>query len=59
MIYNLKEIKMQETITVQREEYEQMKRELETLRQSKLYERLLEFEKNIAKKKYTRKDLGF
>jgi len=37
-----------------------MKIEIELLRNSKLYIRLLEFEKNITEgKKYTRKDLGF
>ena len=49
-----------ETITIQKEKFEQMKVELEFLRKSKLYRRLLEFEKNIAEgRKYTRKDLGF
>lgn len=48
-----------ETVTLLKEEYEQMKRELRALRKSKLYERLLEFEQNIAKgKKLTRSDLG-
>lgn len=48
-----------ETITIPRQEFEQMKRELLVLRDSKIYQRLLQFEKNIAKKKYTRQDLGF
>ncbi len=49
-----------DTVTISKEEYEEMKRELETLRDSQLYKRLLEFEKNIADgNKYTRKDLGF
>ena len=48
-----------ETVTILKEDFEQMQREIKTLRHSKVYERLLEFEKNIAKKKYTRKDLGF
>jgi hypothetical protein len=47
---------MSETITVPKEEYEQMKMELKTLRHTKLYERLLQFEQNIAKAKFTRKD---
>ncbi len=37
-----------------------MKREIEVLRNTQVYKRLLEFENNIAQgKKYTRKDLGF
>jgi hypothetical protein len=36
-----------------------MKRELTVLRDSKMYQRLLQFEKNIAQKSYTRQDLGF
>ena len=48
-----------ETVTVLKQEFEQMKRELAILRDSKIYQRLLQFEKNIAKKKYTRQDLGF
>jgi len=48
-----------ETITIPKQEYEEMKTEIETLRNTKLYKRLMEFEKNIAKKKYTRADLGF
>ena len=49
-----------ETITLPRLELEQLHRELETLRNSGLYKRLLEFEKNISEgKRFTRKDLGF
>lgn len=48
-----------ETITIPKEEYAQMKTELRMLRNTELYKRLLEFENNIKKKKYTRKDLGF
>ena len=49
-----------ESVTLPRVEYEQLMTELKTLRNSKLYQRLLEFEKNITTgKKYTRKDLGF
>ena len=41
-------------------QFEQMQMEIETLRHSSLYARLLEFEKNIAQgRKFTRKDLGF
>ena len=50
---------MSDTVTIPREEYVQMKEELNTLRNSKIYKRLLDFEKNIAEKKYTRQDLGF
>jgi len=49
-----------ETITVPKMEFEQMKQELEMLRDSKIYKRLLEFEENISKGKiFTREDLGF
>ena len=49
-----------ETITVSKAELEQLQRELETLRNSSLYKRLLEFEKNISEgKRFTRADLGF
>ena len=51
---------MTETVTIPRQEYEQLKEEVETLRQTALYKRLLEFEKSIAEgKRYTRSDLGF
>jgi len=60
-IYNLtKYITNMKTITMLKEEFEKMKLELETLRNSELYERLLEFEKNIKEGKiFTREDLGF
>lgn len=50
---------MTEMITIPKEEYEFLKKEVQTLRNQKLYKRLLEFEENIQSKKYTRKDLGF
>ncbi|MBN2421350.1 hypothetical protein JXB27_03675 [Candidatus Woesearchaeota archaeon] len=50
---------MTETITIPKQEYEQMKTELKVLRHTKLYERLLQFEENILKAKFTRSDLGF
>lgn len=51
---------MGEAVTISREKYLQMKRGIVTLRKTKLYKRLLEFEENIkAGKIYTRKDLGF
>ena len=49
-----------ETVTIPKEKYEQMVHEIEILRSSKLYQRLLEFENNIKQgKKFTRKDLEF
>lgn len=49
-----------ETLTVSKAELEQLHKELETLRNSSIYKRLLEFEKNISEgKKFTRSDLGF
>ncbi len=49
-----------DTVTISKEEFEQMQVELEALRHSSVYKRLLEFEKNIVlNKKFTRKDLGF
>lgn len=48
-----------DTITIPKEEYEQLIKENKVLRDSDLYKRLLEFEDNIKKKKYTREDLGF
>jgi len=62
--------KSMETVTLSKVKFKSMKEELElqkkeikTLKNGKLYrlyQRLLEFEQNIAKgKKYTRKDLGF
>ena len=49
-----------ETITIPKMQFEQMQQELQTLRHSAVYARLLEFESNIAKgKRFTRKNLGF
>ena len=48
-----------ETVTIPEQEYEEMKTEIETLRNTKLYKRFIECKQNIAKKKYTRADLGF
>ena len=49
-----------ETITLPRSELEQLHKELETVRNSGLYKRLWEFEKNISEgKRFTRADLGF
>lgn len=50
---------MVETITLPKEEYDELLGELEDLRKQKLVSRLKEFEENIKIKKYTRKDLGF
>jgi len=46
-------------VSIPKEQFELMKQELKSLRNSKIYKRLLEFEKNISNKKFTRKDLGF
>jgi len=48
-----------ETVTIPKKEYESLKREVSMLRESTIYKRLLEFEKNIAVRKFSRKDLGF
>ena len=49
-----------DTVIIARDLYEQMKIEIETLRNNRLYKRLLEFEKNVCNgQKYTRADLGF
>jgi len=49
-----------ETITLPKEQFERMKNEIILLRNSVLYKRLLEFERNIfTGKKYSREDLGF
>jgi len=49
-----------EIVTIPREKLEKMQQELAVLRNSKLYRRLLDFEKNIVEgNKYMRKDLGF
>ncbi len=48
-----------ETVTIPKENFELMQREIEILRHSKVYKRLLEFEKNISIKKFSRKYLDF
>jgi len=49
-----------ETITVPKMEFEKMQEELKTLRNTRLYKRLLEFEQGILQgNKFTRTDLGF
>ena len=49
-----------ETVTIPKPEFEQMQHELELLRNTKIYKRLLEFENNILNgKKFTRNNLGF
>ncbi|MCX6708880.1 MAG: hypothetical protein NTW67_04520 [Candidatus Woesearchaeota archaeon] len=48
-----------ETITIPKVEYQVMLAELETLRRTDLYKRLLQFMQNIQGKKFTRADLGF
>ncbi len=48
-----------ETITIPKAEYLRMKSEIKTLRNSDLYKKVLKSKKEIKKKIYTRKDLGF
>lgn len=49
-----------EMITIPKERFERMKIEIKMLRNTRLYQRLLEFEKRILEgKKYTREELGF
>ena len=49
-----------ETVTIPKIQFEQMQRELQTLRHSALYMKLMDFERDIAQgKKFSRKDLGF
>ena len=49
-----------ETVTFPKEKFEQMKQDILFLRNSLVYKRLLEFEKNILEgKKFTRENLGF
>ena len=51
---------MGEVVTIPREKYLGMRREIRALKNTKLYKRLLEFEENVRTGKiYTRKDLGF
>ena len=49
-----------EMITIPKERFMRMEIEIKMLKNSELYKRLLEFEKNISEgKRYTRDDLGF
>ena len=48
-----------ETITIPKEIFQQMESEINLLKNSNTYQRLLEFEENIKNKKFTRKDIGF
>ncbi|GEM_PF-1233900 len=49
-----------ETMLISKDEYAALKRQVEMLKTSKLYKRLLEFEQNISKgRKFYRADLGF
>ena len=48
-----------DTVTLPKEEFEHMKKELETLRNSTLYKRLLDARENVKKEKFTRADVGF
>ncbi|MBU2616393.1 MAG: hypothetical protein KKB79_00210 [Nanoarchaeota archaeon] len=49
-----------ELITIPKEKLEQIQKEINFLRNSSVYKRLLEFEENLsAGEKFTREDLGF
>ena len=49
-----------ETVTIPKEEYDEMKEAVFMIKMSPLYKRLLEFEQRILEgKKHTRSDLGF
>ena len=48
-----------ETITIPKSEYEQMKLELKTLRNSELYKKILKSKEELKEKVYSRKDIGF
>ena len=49
-----------EFVKIPKYESEKMRIEINILRNSKIYKRLLEFEKNISEgKRFSRKDLGF
>lgn len=48
-----------ETITIPKTEYIQMKAEIETLRKSHLYKKVLQSKEELKEKVYTRADLGF
>lgn len=48
-----------ETVTIPRDEYLQLVHEVEVLRRTDLYQRLLQFMHNIQKQKFTRADIGF
>ena len=47
-----------ETVTIPKQDFELMQREIETLRNTTLYKRLLDCLDNLSKKEFTRKDLG-
>jgi hypothetical protein len=47
-----------ETVTIQKKKFELMQREIKTLRNTKLYKRLLACLDSISKKEFTRKDIG-
>lgn len=54
-----------ETVTIPRTQFKKLeqqnrvlKHEVETLRNTKLYRRLLDCLENVKKKEYTRKDIG-
>lgn len=48
-----------ETITISKSDYIKMKNEVKTLKNSKLYKKILKSKEELKKKIYTREDLGF
>ena len=46
-------------VSIPKVKLQEMEKELQILRNSRIYQRLLEFEENIKQEKFTRKDLGF
>jgi len=50
---------MNKQITISKEEYEDMKNEIKTLKNTNLYKKVLKANKDMNEKLYTRKDIGF
>jgi hypothetical protein len=49
-----------DTVTISRDEYESLVQDSQKLKNSHLYKRLLDFEKNVSENgEFTREDLGF
>lgn len=47
-----------ETITISKDKFLQMKREINTLRNSSLYKKVLQSNRELKEKIYTREDIG-